>query len=59
LGIHQRERQVRFGSLADIRAATSDVRFTPNSDPESGFLQKVMSALSLEADMCGAKLTVR
>jgi len=59
LGIHQRERQVRFGSLADIRAATSDVGFTPNSDPESGFLQKVMSALSLEADMCGAKLTVR
>jgi hypothetical protein len=29
---------VRFGSKADICAATSHVRFTPNSDRESGFL---------------------
>jgi hypothetical protein len=28
---------VRFGSKADICAATSHVRFTPNSDRESGF----------------------
>ena len=27
---------VRFGSKADIRAAISHVRFTPNSDRESG-----------------------
>jgi len=27
---------VRFGSEADICAATSDVRFTPDSDCESG-----------------------
>jgi hypothetical protein len=35
-------------------AAESDVRFAPNSDRESGFLQKVMSALPPKADMCGA-----
>ena len=29
---------VRFGSEADICAATIDVRFTPNSDRESGHL---------------------
>src|SRR5262245_30329137 len=34
--------------------AKSDVRFTPNSDRESGFSQKVMSALPPKADMCGA-----
>ena len=36
---------VRFGSLADMCAAQSDVRFTPNSDRESGLRQTVMSAL--------------
>ena len=30
------------------------VRFTPNSDRESGFPHKVMSALPPKADMCGA-----
>ena len=30
------------------------VRFTPNSDRESGFAHEVMSALPLKADMCGA-----
>jgi hypothetical protein len=45
---------VRFGSEADICAAISDVRFTPNSDRESEFSQKVMSALPPKADMCGA-----
>jgi hypothetical protein len=45
---------VRFGSKADICAATSHVRFTPNSDRESGFLHKVMSALPPKADMCSA-----
>jgi hypothetical protein len=47
-------RHVRFGSKADMCAAKSDVRFTPNSDRESGFPQKVMSALPPKADMCGA-----
>jgi len=42
---------VRFGSEADICSATADVRFTPNSDRESGLLHKVMSALPREADM--------
>jgi hypothetical protein len=41
----KRPSDVRFGSLADIRSATSDVRFTPNSDRKSGFPQTVMSAL--------------
>ena len=35
-----RSADVRFGSLADICAAKSDVGFTPNSDRESGFPQK-------------------
>ena len=45
---------VRFGSKADICAATSHVRFTPNSDRESQPPAKVMSALPPKADMCGA-----
>jgi hypothetical protein len=39
------DRDVRFGSKADICAAKSDVRFTPNSDRKGGFPHKVMSAL--------------
>ena len=35
-------------------SAKSHVRFTPNSDRESGFSQKAMSALPPKADMCGA-----
>ena len=50
---------VRFGSEADICSAQSHVRFAPNSDRESGFPQKVMSALPLKADMCGANRDVR
>jgi hypothetical protein len=45
---------VRFGSKADMCTAKSDVRFTPNSDRESEFPQKLMSALPPKADMCGA-----
>jgi uncharacterized lipoprotein YbaY len=45
---------VRFGSLADICTATSDVCFTPDSDHESGLRQTVMSALPPKADMCAA-----
>jgi hypothetical protein len=47
---------VRFGSQADICAATSDVCFTPNSDRKSGHARRkmVMSALPPKADMCGA-----
>ena len=50
---------VRFGSKADICGATSHVRFTPNSDRESGPPQKVMSALPPKADMRGATSDVR
>jgi hypothetical protein len=50
---------VRFGSKADICAAKSDVRFTPNSDRKSGFPHKAMSALPPKADMCGAASDVR
>ena len=45
---------VRFGSKADVCAAQSRVRFAPNSDRESGFPRKVMSALPPKADMCSA-----
>jgi hypothetical protein len=34
--------------------AISNVRFTPDSDRETRHPQKVMSALPLKADMCGA-----
>ena len=47
-------RDVRFGSKADICAAKSDVRSTPNSDRESGFPKKFMSALLPKADMYAA-----
>jgi hypothetical protein len=47
-------RNVRFGSAADMCAAKSHVRFTPNSDRESGPSQKAMSALHPKADMCSA-----
>jgi len=50
---------VRLGSLADICAAKSDVRFSPNSDRKSGFAHEVMSALPPKADMCGATMDVR
>src|SRR4029079_11465667 len=49
-----RDQHVRFGSKADICVAKSDVRFTPNSDRESGLRQPVMSALPPIADICGA-----
>jgi hypothetical protein len=45
---------VRFGSEADICGAATHVRFTPNSDRESGYRQTVMSALPLKADMRSA-----
>ena len=37
---------VRFGSKADICSAKRHVRFTPNSDRESGFSETVMFASS-------------
>ena len=39
-------------------AAQGDVRFTPDSDRESGHPQTVMSALPPKADMCSAKAHV-
>jgi hypothetical protein len=50
---------VRFGSKADICSAPTHVRFTPNSDRESGFPQTVMSALPPKVDMCDAAKDVR
>jgi hypothetical protein len=46
---------VSFGSKADMCGAKDDVRFTPNSDRESGLALPVMSAFPLKADMCSAK----
>src|SRR5262249_3794993 len=53
------EAHVRFGSKADICSAQAHVRFTPDSDRESGFPQTSMSALPPRADMCGAVVHVR
>jgi len=39
--------------------AKSHIRFAPNSDRESGFPRKVMSALPPKADMCAAARDVR
>ena len=50
---------VRFGSKADVCVAKPYVRFTPESDRESGFLRKVMSALPPKADMCSTTRDVR
>ena len=52
-------RDVRFGSKADICSAIGHVRFTPNSDRESGLPQRGMSALPPKADMCSAVADVR
>jgi hypothetical protein len=49
---------VRFGSLADMCAAISDVRYYPNSDRESRHAQTVMSALHSKADLCTANTDV-
>jgi hypothetical protein len=38
--------------------AKRHVRFTPNSDRESRYPQKVMSALPPKADMCSANTDV-
>jgi len=50
---------VRFGSKADMCSAKWHVRFTPNSDRESGLPQTVMSALPPKADMFAATRDVR
>jgi len=43
---------VRFGSKADICAATSDVRFTPNSDRESRHASNGHVCFSPESEVC-------
>jgi hypothetical protein len=53
----RQDRDVPYGSGTDICSAKWHVRFTPNSDRESG-LQKTMSALPLEADICIAQAHV-
>jgi hypothetical protein len=50
---------VRFGSIADICSAKRHVRFAPDSDRESVFPQKVMSALPPKTEMCSATRDVR
>jgi hypothetical protein len=52
-------KDVRFGSKADMCIAKRHVRFTPNSDRESGFSQTAMFALPAKADMCDATSDVR
>src|SRR5262245_47628004 len=46
-----RPANVRFGSKADSCSAATHVRFTLNSDRESGHPQEFMSALPPKADM--------
>src|SRR5215471_4560279 len=50
----RRRSDVRFGSEADMCSANRRVRFSSNSDPESEFPQKAMSALPPKADICSA-----
>jgi len=49
---------VRYGSEADTCGAKRGVRFAPNSDSESDFSQKRMSALTPKADVCSALVYV-
>jgi hypothetical protein len=51
MGSDVRTTDVCFGSKADVWAAKSDVRFTPNSDRESGHVPMVMSALPPKGDI--------
>src|SRR5215831_14933643 len=51
---HRRKGTTSEGKKADICSAPTHVRFTANSDRESGHRQTVMSALPPKADMCGA-----
>src|SRR5262245_13007606 len=50
---------VRFGSKADICSAQTNVRFTPNSDRESGHHHGFMSALPPKADICTSSCLLR
>jgi hypothetical protein len=53
------DRNVRFGSKADMCSAIRHVRFTRDNDLESEFPHMVMSALPPKANMCGATTNVR
>jgi hypothetical protein len=46
-------------SQSPQKEIAADVRFTLNSDRESGFPQKAMSSLPPKADVCGATRHVR
>ena len=46
-------------AASSICGAKSDVRFTPNSDHESGHRKPPMSGLPPKADICGALVDVR
>jgi hypothetical protein len=50
-GVVLKARNVRFGSKADMCSAKRHVRFTPNSDHESGHVPMVVSALPPKADI--------
>ena len=50
---------VRFESKAGMCSAQARVRFSPNSDRESGFPQTGMSALPPKADIRGPQSDVR
>ena len=54
----QAQRDVRFGSKADTCNAKRYVRFTPNSDRESGIPAKACPLYPPKADMCGALVHV-
>ena len=56
--MHSTVADVRFGSQADVRTAKRHVRFTPDSDHESDFSQKPMSALTPKAEVCSALVYV-
>jgi hypothetical protein len=47
-----------MSDLGHKLSATAHVRFTLNSDRESDFSQKPMSALTLKADVCSALANV-
>ena len=54
MGLRLEDVQCPLWVKADICSAIGHVRFTPNSDHESGFPHNGMSALPPKADMCSA-----
>ena len=55
ISLHGSNSELLMSALGQKQTYAAHNRFTPNSDRKSGLPHKVMSALSLKADMCSAR----